>query len=1710
MAQDYKFGTFAGVFTPSILTILGVIMYMRLGLVVGHAGMLGAIGIILIAHVVSIPTGLSVSSIATDRKVKAGGVYYIISRSLGLSIGGALGIALYVGMSFSIALYIIGFCENFNEFIGIGVTPNTLRIVGTLVLIAVTTLAFISTSLAIKAQFFILTAIALSLVSILFGSHDLQGSVDYLPFTGNSQESGRSLAELFGIYFPAVTGFTAGVSMSGDLKDPRRSIPVGTMAAIGVGLVVYLGLAVFLGITVDGESLRTDRNIMLRIAWIAPFVTAGIWAATISSALGSILGAPRILQALSVDKITPRFFGKGFGPANEPRNALLFTALLAEMAIMIGELDVVARIVSMFYMTTYGFLNLTCALESWASPDFRPDFKIPNWISVIGALASFILMIQLDLLAMIGATVIMIGIFVYLKRRELGTEADDAWDGVWASVVRMGLFKLNQKHVRKRNWRPNVILFSGGTKARPHLIDFGRWLVGNRGLLSNFELVENYNADVIFPKAKQSLPGSDRFPGIFTRRQSCSTIYEGMEMIVRSYGFSGMEPNTVMTGWARQTRDPLRFAEIVKVMSDLDYNILMLDYDERVGFGAKKRIDIWWRGAGNNVSLALMLVKFILMADEWRQATVRVLIMNPDVIQTDKINHNMRRVLDDIRIAADVKVIDNSVEQRSFLEIIRTESREADLTLIGLPEVTEDNADAFVSSMNGLLKEIGTVLLTRASSYFEEIYVGIERKIPALESDSEALQQGEQGLPSLRLPQTETLVKPIERLSHQLNQSAIRFTEEYMRSVYEINERLLQAIRNLVFQHFDRMEQMVPAANPGRLRRTISQFLEALLSHARRMFDVFEKDELILQQEMIEQGSEWLLRELRQLVEKGPQSVIVHFEGDQLISDGREPLSLVYFKLRKRLYTRIMRKSASYRVPFRDIQQYFLEMEGGQVTLKMLQQIGQQSYQYMVDLHKILSTVSNSLHRIDNRVERGQVTPGLIAEERDRIATMMDELHATYHDGFRHHRNKLKHDFRRVVQSLSDAIEQPEIYEKFRQYRRLMDELPVQYELLAQIPGYWSRNQSLLIHFVKIGIGVMTVQNRLRQIVRRLKAELRLTLQQDVEAYFEQAENRLQPPSAESQSASSDTRIRPLSDTKPNFDENQLIQSLLGDVHAILPTLPESVAVLGEDALNRLHEMQFQAELDIQKIPVRHRVEYILKSEFVGNLQDVIIKIGLSAQKTRTTLQEIIRLTAFNLATPDADEQANPPEPAPVLDAQRTFDQARQRIDAEKSRFLEIETELMGEIDRILHEMSNHLNPHHLIRMTLTDARTQSPSTQTAEIPDSILPTASTLSRIWNRWRDPLAAHLEPRYTLVNRFLTQLETVTPDPEIISQLPFYYRQLFLEKTHMTTEFWVGRQDELERAKLAIQRFRSGHGGALMITGPANAGKTSLAVHLAGLFFDRKNIYRIEPPPDGTTQLDQFIEAIEENLNASGRYNDIFNTLPPETVLIIDDLELWWEQTTQGQAIIQEIMRLINTFGHRIMIITTVNRHSLARIDRLTPIRHNFLDTIACQPLSVNQLHQLIMRRHRTSGLKIRIKHQTEPHISPRRLVAWFRRLATHTGAYPGNALQSWLAAIESINQNILQMKQPPRIDPRHFSHLEQHWIQPLIHTIVHKRMTHQRLTRLMKGNPVAARQLLTQLKRTGLLIDQGHGIHTINPYIHYHLVSYLEQNKYLVS
>ncbi|MDP7113540.1 MAG: amino acid permease, partial [Myxococcota bacterium] len=334
-ARGHGFGT-APVFLAAISTILGAVLFLRFGYAVGHVGMLGALAIILIGHAITIPTGLAVAEIATNLKVEGGGEYYIISRSFGTTVGGAIGISLYVSQAVSVAFYLIAFAEAFRPLFPwfeaqTGIAPDARMISVPFAIVLLAVLLWRGANLGVGVLWAVASVLTLSLVMFFIGQPEQ--TPDVLDLNARVEDP-QSFIRVFAIVFPAFTGMTAGVGLSGDLRNPRRSIPLGTLAGTLTGMAVYILVVFKLGASATPEQMAGNTFVMSDIAAWGPIIPIGLGAACLSSAIGSVLVAPRTLQALAGDGVFPsaranRLVSAGRGEANEPVNATLVTAVIA-------------------------------------------------------------------------------------------------------------------------------------------------------------------------------------------------------------------------------------------------------------------------------------------------------------------------------------------------------------------------------------------------------------------------------------------------------------------------------------------------------------------------------------------------------------------------------------------------------------------------------------------------------------------------------------------------------------------------------------------------------------------------------------------------------------------------------------------------------------------------------------------------------------------------------------------------------------------------------------------------------------------------------------------------------------------------------------------------------------------------------------------------------------------------------------------------------------------------------------------------------------------------------------------------------------------------------------------------------------------------------------------------------------------------------------
>ncbi len=666
-------GTFAGVFTPSILTILGLILFRRLGYVVGGAGMVRMLVILGIAHAISILTSTSLSAIATNMRVKGGGDYYLISRSLGVTYGGALGIVLFLAQSVSVAFYCIGLGEAVALMLppDLDLGPTGVAAAATLFLFV---FAWLGSDWATKLQYVVMAALVAALGSYFVGGIRGFDLVQLQENWNQGAPDAPGFWVLFALFFPAVTGFTQGVSMSGDLDDPGRSLPSGTFAAVFTSLVVYGAAAVVAAGCLTSVELTADYEAMNRISVMPVLMTAGIVAATLSSALASFMGAPRILQALAADKIFPGLspFARGFGASGNPRLGVLLTLGIALAVVALGGVDVIAPIVSMFFLISYGLLNYATALEARAnSPSFRPRFR---WFdmrtSMVGALACLGVMLAINPLASVVALAFLFALQLFVQRITRQKRWSDGRRDQYFHGARKNILAMAKEPVHARNWRPHLLFFSDTPRRRAPAVRFASWIEGGAGMTTVVQVLEGQGHTALQKCALLRKELADdleahslaAFPLVVT----APSAEIAARTVIQSYGLGPISANTILLNWCDQVDRPRdaeskRLSERVESAASLGVNVVVFDgcSDDWVAVAGKapqeRRIDVWW-APDKTGRLQLLLAYMMTRAPLWQDAKIRVILVVNKRARAS-MEDDLRRILEEVRIEAELHVL---------------------------------------------------------------------------------------------------------------------------------------------------------------------------------------------------------------------------------------------------------------------------------------------------------------------------------------------------------------------------------------------------------------------------------------------------------------------------------------------------------------------------------------------------------------------------------------------------------------------------------------------------------------------------------------------------------------------------------------------------------------------------------------------------------------------------------------------------------------------------------------------------------------------------------------------------------------------------------------------------------------------------------------------------------------------------------------------
>lgn len=689
-----KFGTFSGVFVPTLLTILGVIMFLRQGWVVGNAGLLGATAIIVLSFGITGFTGLSMSCFITNIRIGAGGAFSMISQSLGLEVGGSIGIPLYFSQALAVTMYIFGFRAGWLRIF----PDHSALLVDLAVFAIIFSIALISTSLAFRIQYLILAIVIASLISV--GAAAATGSMQYPvtwwgEFPGSVEDgfSGTNFWAVFAVFFPAATGIMAGANMSGDLENPRRSIPIGTMSAIALSLVIYLLLAYWLARSASPEQLAENYTIMIDLAYWGPAVLAGLLAATFSSALASFVGAPRILQALGGHDILP--LGNWLSKKTrkgEPRNATLITAGIVFLSLMLRDLNAIAPLITMFFLIAYATINLVVLVEqNLRLLSFRPLFPIPAIVPLLGLAGCLFVMFIINPVISLIAVAVIFFIYGILIERNLKSPFGDVRSGLFAAVAEWAAKKVKMSRgSSERAWKPNILLPIEDARKLRGTFRLVYHLADPMGSVKLLGITPKHT----FARLESELKDSEKAfqkDGVFASSSvmESDNFAKGIRLGMQALSGSFFRPNILFLELPSDPSLHEELNQVVKEATRQRMGVAILVEHPQAGLGRRKRIDLWIGDRGpewdlqmefENLDLAILLA--YRLVDSWKGSSLNVIATVKHREDTPKAQKFLDRLINLARLPATTKVC---LAEEDFNRY-SNEAPQSDLNVFALPE----------------------------------------------------------------------------------------------------------------------------------------------------------------------------------------------------------------------------------------------------------------------------------------------------------------------------------------------------------------------------------------------------------------------------------------------------------------------------------------------------------------------------------------------------------------------------------------------------------------------------------------------------------------------------------------------------------------------------------------------------------------------------------------------------------------------------------------------------------------------------------------------------------------------------------------------------------------------------------------------------------------------------------------------------------------
>ncbi|MEZ5195515.1 MAG: hypothetical protein R2764_03720 [Bacteroidales bacterium] len=872
----------------------------------------------------------------------------------------------------------------------------------------------------------------------------------------------------------------------------------------------------------------------------------------------------------------------------------------------------------------------------------------------------------------------------------------------------------------------------------------------------------------------------------------------------------------------------------------------------------------------------------------------------------------------------------------------------------------------------------------------------------------------------------------------------------------------------------------------------------------------FIEQKLALQKESFEEGVEWYINKLEEDILRFPQHLaMIYDKSDFKILKG-DSAKVRAAKLKKLLLNPFAKKYINGSIRFRELGSYYLKDNRFQFLISLLGKFEQDVFGILSNIRPLITSMDDLIVKTERQLqnksfqaEAFEVSKKEILEKAQFISRDFDSLQGLFE-------KRLFVEYRKNLNIMAVELEKVNVNSLIKRKRRSRKYYK---SIKLKCNGFAEEFYNHMVYALnKIYMDVL-LQSHMHRIEDKFEAFSKNILMKQESGLIKKLELIKSDILLIAKNPEKTSRLKiDMNSVEDGINLLDEFETLSQDIAKLNDTLPETLVIATSSNSTEMSGKRMTD--DFVAVPLRKIAVHFIETKLLNSAFDYLENSTATIRKTVFVIKDQLSLARFNVENITNANRENKAFVDEVI--QRTIG----KISKEEEKIIEIRKELNKKLHTYLVEAFEPLYSYK-IEESVEEFSSFVREYQSRKVRNKFEAKSLQLRNYLQKKSARLMYSKSEGILLAKQLMKNeslqstnesvldfIEKVSPKQKVLDNLPHYYNNLFSGRSSISEDFWVSRTYEESMLSKALRRYREGHYGGILIVGDRNCGKTAFCRYYTKNHFSKEKVYHLFPLLRGSTAVTDFKAEIQKITNLSGEVDEILEALPHESVIVIHDLEMWWERSPKGYAVIKEIIRLITEYCSKCLFIVNLNPYAYEIINDTLKIEDVFISMINSMPFDSQELKEMIIRRHHSSGMKFKLKNRDEDSLSEFKLAGLFSRFFDNTEGNPGVSLNLWLSSIEKISGETIYINSPHQPEVSILETLDPEWQIILIQFILHKRLTREKLENLLLLESGVVEDMVESMRRNGLLTERANDLYMINVFAEPFLIKYFKQKGLL--